>query len=140
MHPYAEYLQDYIFENNNLDNGGKYKDDFRVTSVGRLMRALWIDELPMLFNLLKGDVKLVGVRPLSSNYFNLYDAELREKRIRFKPGLVPPFYADMPGTLEEIQQSELRYLQASEKSPFLTDLRYLRKAAWNIVIKKARSK
>jgi lipopolysaccharide/colanic/teichoic acid biosynthesis glycosyltransferase len=140
MHPYAEYLQDYIFKNNNLENGGKYKNDFRVTTLGRLMRCLWIDELPMIFNLLKGDVKLVGVRPLSMNYFCLYDKELQEKRIKFKPGLIPPFYADMPGTLDEIQASEYRYLQNYENRPFFTDLDYFRRAFINIAIKKARSR
>jgi lipopolysaccharide/colanic/teichoic acid biosynthesis glycosyltransferase len=140
MHPYAEYLQDYIFKNNNLENGGKYKNDFRVTTLGRLMRSLWLDELPMIFNLLKGDVKIVGVRPLSMNYFSLYDKALQEKRIKFKPGLIPPFYADMPGTLDEIQASEFRYLQNYENRPFLTDLDYFRRAFINIAIKKARSR
>ncbi len=140
MHPYAEYLQDFLFENNNLDNGGKYKDDFRVTTLGRLMRALWIDELPMFFNLLKGEVKPVGVRPLSPQYFNLYDNDLQERRVRYRPGLVPPFYYDMPGTLEEIQESERRYLEAYDRNPLLTDTRYFFRAFWNIVVKKARSR
>jgi lipopolysaccharide/colanic/teichoic acid biosynthesis glycosyltransferase len=104
------------------------------------MRCLWIDELPMIVNLLKGDVKLVGVRPLSMNYFCLYDKELQEKRIKFKPGLIPPFYADMPVTLDEIQASEFRYLQNYENRPFLTDLDYFRRAFINIAIKKARSR
>jgi lipopolysaccharide/colanic/teichoic acid biosynthesis glycosyltransferase len=140
MHPYAEYLQDYLLEKNSLEKGGKYRNDFRVTTLGRFMRALWIDELPMLFNLLKGDVKLVGVRPLSMNYFCLYDKSLQEKRIKFKPGLIPPFYADMPETLDEIQASEMRYLQSYESKPLLTDLNYLGKAFLNITLKKARSR
>jgi hypothetical protein len=140
MHPYAEYLQNYVFENNHLDAGGKYKNDFRVTTIGKLIRSLWIDELPMLFNVLKGEIKLVGVRPLSLNYFNLYDKGLQEKRIRYKPGLIPPFYADMPKTLEEIQLSEAKYLDAYSASPFITDFRYFRMALWNIVFKSARSK
>ncbi|MGF1584878.1 MAG: sugar transferase [Bacteroidales bacterium] len=140
MHPYAEYLQNYLFENNNLDTGGKYKNDFRVTTLGKMLRALWIDELPMLFNLLKGEIKLVGVRPLSLSYFDLYDKKLQEKRIKYKPGLIPPFYADMPKTLSEIQDSEIRYLDAYSQNPLLTDLRYFRMALVNILLKKARSK
>ena len=140
MHPYAEYLQKYIYEKNNLDKGGKYKNDFRVTTLGRLMRALWIDELPMLFNLLKREVKLVGVRPLSMQYYSLYGKELQERRLRYKPGLIPPFYADMPKTIEEIQDSEIRYLDAYDKSPWRTDIRYFRRAAFNIIFKKARSR
>ena len=139
MHPYAEYLQSYIFEKNNLRDGGKFSDDFRISTVGRIMRMLWIDELPMLINWLKGDLKMVGVRPLSEQYFKLYSPDLQKRRIQFKPGLVPPFYADMPKTLEEIMDSERRYLDAYEKSPFLTDCRYFWKAFVNIVFKNARS-
>jgi len=94
----------------------------------------------MLFNLLKGDLKPVGVRPLSRHYFDLYDEALKEKRIRTRPGLIPPFYADMPGTLEEIQASESKYLDEYFRRPFLTDCRYFRKAVYNIVFRKARSK
>ncbi len=140
MHPYSEYLQDYLFKNNNLDKGGKYKNDFRITTLGRMMRSVWLDELPMLFNLMKGDVKLVGVRPLSKNYFSLYDKTLQRRRIKYKPGLIPPFYADMPDTLKEIQASELRYLQNYDRRPVLTDLDYFRRAFFNIAFKMARSK
>jgi lipopolysaccharide/colanic/teichoic acid biosynthesis glycosyltransferase len=139
MHPYSEYLQDYIYKTNDLEAGGKFKNDFRVSTTGRIMRKLWLDELPMLINLLRGDLKLVGVRPLSRHYFELYSDELKAKRIKTRPGLVPPFYADMPKTLEEIQASENKYLDAYLRRPFLTDWRYFWKAFYNIVVKKARS-
>ena len=84
-------------------------------------------------------MKIIGVRPLSSHYFNLYSEELKQKRIKFKPGLIPPFYADMPKSLEEIMASEMKYLEAFEKHPYLTDIRYFFKAWTNILIKKARS-
>jgi len=139
MHPYSEYLQDYVYKTNDLEAGGKFRNDFRVSTTGRIMRKLWLDELPMLINLLRGDLKLVGVRPLSRHYFELYSDELKEKRIKTRPGLVPPFYADMPKTLEEIQASENKYLDAYLRRPFLTDWRYFWKAFFNIVVKKARS-
>ncbi len=139
MYPYAEYLQDYVHQQNNLENGGKFKDDFRVAPSRAFMRKLWLDELPMLINLFKGEMKVVGVRPLSEQYFKLYSKELQEKRVKNRPGLIPPFYADMPETLEEIQDSELRYLAAYEKHPLRTQLRYFWKALYNIVFKRARS-
>jgi len=139
MHPYSEYLQDYIYKLNALEAGGKFRNDFRVSTTGRIMRKLWIDELPMLINLLRGDLKLVGVRPLSNQYFELYTDELKAKRTSTKPGLIPPFYADLPKTLEEIQESENRYLDSYFKHPFLTDWKYFWKAGYNIVVKKARS-
>lgn len=139
MHPYSEYLQDYIYSNNNLDEGGKIKDDYRVTTLGRILRKVWLDELPMLINVMKGELKIVGVRPLSQHYFNLYSPEMQELRTRCKPGLVPPFYADLPKTFEEIEASERRYLEAHRKSPLLTDVRYFFRAFNNIIFKRARS-
>jgi hypothetical protein len=139
MHPYAEYLQDYVFRKNHRAEGGKFNNDFRVTSLGKLMRKLWLDEFPMVFNLMKGDMKIVGVRPLSEHYFSLYSDDLKEKRTATKPGLIPPFYADLPGTLEEIQESELNYLSKYEKHPFRTDWVYFWKAFGNIFFNRARS-
>lgn len=140
MHPYAEYLQEYIYEQNKLCEGGKFKNDIRVTTLGKFCRKFWLDEVPMLINVLKGDLKLIGVRPLSSHYLSLYSPELVEKRSTVKPGLLPPFYADMPKTLEEIMASELRYLEAYAKEPLKTDIKYFFKICNNIIIKKARSK
>ena len=93
----------------------------------------------MVFNMLKGQIKLVGVRPLSQQYFDLYDKDLQELRIKTKPGLLPPFYVDIPETLEEIQESERRYLEAYLKHPFRTDWRYFWKIFRNIVFKRKRS-
>ncbi len=139
MHPYAEYLQKYIYDKSKLQEGGKFKDDFRITTAGKIFRKFWIDELPMLINLLRGDLKIVGVRPLSKHYFSLYSKELQEKRTKTKPGLIPPFYVDLPKTLDEIQASEMKYLDSYLKRPFLTDWRYFWKAIWNIIFRKARS-
>jgi len=140
MHPYSEYLQGYIHDKNNLKAGGKFYKDIRITTIGHIMRKYWIDELPMFLNLFKGEMKLVGVRPLSVHYFNLYSKELREKRVQHKPGLLPPFYADLPQTLDEIQESEMKYLLAcEEKGVFITDIRYLFLIIRNIIFNKARS-
>ena len=139
MHPFAEYLQEYIYKINKLRDGGKINDDFRISDEGKFLRKFWIDELPMLINLFKGNVKIVGVRPLSEHYFNLYSDKLKEKRILYKPGLIPPFYADIPSTIDEIMQSEMRYLDLYEKSPLITDLKYFFKAFNNIIFKRKRS-
>jgi lipopolysaccharide/colanic/teichoic acid biosynthesis glycosyltransferase len=140
MFPYSEYLQAYIYRQNKLQEGGKFKNDTRINYLGLVMRKYWIDELPMIINLIRGDMKLVGVRPLSQHYFNLYSLELQRKRIRFKPGLLPPYYADLPTTLEEIETSEMRYLLSCEKNGlFKTDFIYFFRILRNIVLRKARS-
>ncbi len=139
MHAYSEYLQEYVYKHHQLQEGGKFKNDFRITTEGKFFRKFWLDELPMFINVLKGQMKIVGVRPLSKHYFNLYTEELKQKRIKHKPGLVPPFYVDLPKTLEEIMESEMRYLEAYEKNPVITDIKYFFKAFYNIIFKKARS-
>mgnify|MGYP006283885293 FL=1 len=140
MYPYSEYLQDYVFEKYDLRDGGKIRNDFRMTSYGQFFRKYWIDELPMLINWLKGEMKLVGVRPLSRHYFELYPEDLQEMRTRVKPGLVPPFYADLPVTLEEIQESERNYLRAYAEKPLRTDIEYFFKSFYNIFFRNARSR
>lgn len=140
MHPYSEFLQEYIYQQHSLAEGGKIKHDIRVTSFGKIARKFWLDELPMIWNLMKGDLKPVGVRPLSQQYFNLYSPQLQEIRIRHRPGLLPPFYADMPKTLEEIEASEMKYLTECEKNGTIkTDIKYFFLILKNIIIKKARS-
>lgn len=140
MYAYSEFLQTYIYENNALDVGGKFYDDYRITEWGRFLRKTWLDELPMLINMMKGQMKLVGVRPLSQQYYNLYSKELQQLRIKSKPGLLPPFYVDMPETLDEIQESEMHYLEAYLKHPFRTDWKYFWSIIFNIFFRGKRSK
>lgn len=142
MYSYSEYLQPYIYEHNHLQQGGKFADDYRVTPWGRWMRKLWIDELPMFINFFKGEMKLVGVRPLSRHYFSLYTPEMQELRTRVKPGLLPPFYYDKqtPKTLEEVQASERRYVEACLNHPVLTDIRYFFGTIGNIIFRGKTSK
>ncbi len=140
MFPYSEYLQAYVYKKNNLEIGGKIKDDYRITTLGKFMRKFWLDEVPMFYNIFKGDMKLIGVRPLSRHYFSLYPEEFRQRRINYKPGLLPPFYADMPKTIDEIVSSEKKYFDDYDHSPLFTDIKYFFKIMYNILIKKARSK
>jgi hypothetical protein len=140
MYAYSEYLQAYVYETEGLQKGGKLAHDYRVSALGKLMRKYWIDELPMLLNLLRGDLKLIGVRPLSRHYYDLYSEELKQLRLRVKPGLIPPYYADMPEDMEELEASELRYLNAYLQHPIRTDWHYFRQCMYNIVWKGKRSK
>ncbi len=140
MHPYAEYIQEYVYQKEGLEAGGKFRSDFRISTLGRFLRMFWLDELPSLLNWLRGDLKLVGVRPLSKHYFSLYSKELQKRRITYKPGLIPPYYVHKPETLEEIMSSEIRYMDEYDKHPWKTDLRYFFRAIYNIIFKKYRSK
>ncbi len=139
MHPYAEYVQDYIHQTNELREDGKFDRDFRLTHWGRFLRRFWLDEVPQIYNYIRGDIRIFGVRALSEHYFNLYPKDVQQLRTQVKPGLVPPYYADMPKNFDEIIESERRYLKERLNAPFKTDCRYFFKAVYNIVVKKARS-
>lgn len=142
MYSYSEYIQSYIYNYQSLATGGKFADDYRISGYGRFMRKIWLDELPMIWNMLKGDLKLVGVRPLSQHYYSLYSPEMQALRVKVKPGLLPPFYyeKELPETLEEIQESERRYTEAYLKHPIITDIRYFFGIVWNILYKRRKSK
>lgn len=131
MYSYSEYLQEYVYQHRKLDKSGKFYHDYRVNTMGAFLRKTWLDELPMVVNMLKGEMKLVGVRPLSRQFFSLYSPEMQQLRIQTKPGLLPPLYyeKEQPETLEGIQESERRYVEAYLKHPFRTDWKYF----WGIV-------
>ena len=67
-------------------DGQLLPDDQRLTRIGRLVRSLSIDELPQLFNVLKGDMALIGPRPLLVKYLPLYSAE-QARRHELRPGI-----------------------------------------------------
>lgn len=142
MHSYAQYLQDYVYEMNKLNHNGKLANDFRVNIWGRILRPIWLDELPMLWNVVQGDMKWVGVRPLTEHFFSLYTPEMQRLRTRVRPGMLPPFYYEKktPQGLDEIQASERRYIESYLEHPHLTDWRYFWGTLYNIFIKMKRSK
>ncbi len=139
MYPYSEYLQQYVFENNALASGGKFNNDFRISGYGKLFRKFWIDELPMIFNVLRGDLKLIGVRPLSTQYLGLYTSKMQTLRTTVKPGLLPPFYADMPSTLDEIMDSEEKYIRTYKMHALGADWLYFKAIFRSIIINHART-
>lgn len=68
------------------ENGLLLPDVQRLTKVGRIVRGLSLDELPQLFNVLKGDMSLIGPRPLLITYLPLYDDEQRHRH-DVRPGI-----------------------------------------------------
>jgi undecaprenyl phosphate N,N'-diacetylbacillosamine 1-phosphate transferase len=67
-------------------NGVLLPDNQRITALGRIIRKLSIDELPQLFNVLKGDMSLIGPRPLLIRYLPLYNED-QKKRHLVRPGI-----------------------------------------------------
>ena len=140
MHPYSEYLQDYILKLNGYADTGKPANDFRLVPYAKFIRRFWLDEIPQLLNLIKGDMKLVGCRPVSERYFQDIPKEIQKLRLTQKPGCIPPYVSlNRNGSVESVLQAEKQYLEEKIKNPYLTDLKYFFKALYNIVIRNKRS-
>lgn len=68
------------------ENGNLLDDEYRLTSFGKKLRSTSLDELPELYNILKGDMSIVGPRPLLVKYLPLYNDE-QKRRHDVRPGL-----------------------------------------------------
>jgi len=90
----------------------KLDHDPRITRLGRILRRTSLDELPQLFNILKGDMTLVGPRPEARNVVELYD-EKHRSRLQAKPGLTGLQQITCRGTtsMDERLKYDLHYIQ-----------------------------
>ena len=114
-------------------NGNVLPDSERLTEFGKKLRASSLDELPELWNVLKGDMSLVGPRPLLMEYLPLYNAE-QAKRHNVRPGVTG--YAQVNGrnslSWEDKFKLDTWYV---EHQSFLLDLKILLKTVKKVIIK-----
>ena len=113
--------------------GNALPDSERLTDFGKKLRASSLDELPELWNVLKGDMSLVGPRPLLMEYLPLYSAE-QAKRHNVRPGVTG--YAQVNGrnslTWEDKFKLDTWY---GEHQSFLLDMKILLKTVKKVIIK-----
>ena len=113
--------------------GNALPDSERLTEFGKKLRASSLDELPELWNVLKGDMSLVGPRPLLMEYLPLYNAE-QAKRHNVRPGVTG--YAQVNGrnslSWEDKFKLDTWYV---EHQSFLLDMKILLKTVKKVIIK-----
>mgnify|MGYP002648628294 FL=1 len=113
--------------------GNALPDSERLTDFGKKLRASSLDELPELWNVLKGDMSLVGPRPLLMEYLPLYNAE-QAKRHNVRPGVTG--YAQVNGrnslSWEDKFKLDTWYV---EHQTFLLDMKILLKTVKKVIIK-----
>lgn len=112
-------------------NGNLLPDADRLTSLGRMIRKTSIDELPQLFNVLKGDMSLIGPRPLLVEYLPLYS---KEQRIRHhvRPGITGWAQVNGRNIISWQKKFELDQWYVKNLS-FTLDLRILWLTVFNIL-------
>ena len=111
----------------------KSGEDIRLTKIGRFLREYSLDELPQLYNILKGDMSLVGPRPLYVSQIEEWN-DRQKKRLLVKPGLTGLAQTKGRGELTQEEKLELdvRYVEAAG---FFTDIKILM-ATFFMVFKK----
>jgi hypothetical protein len=138
MHPFSEFIQDYVVKMNGYNRAGKPANDFRVTAWGRLFRKYWLDELPQVLNVMKGQMRIVGVRPLSPTRFNELSEFLKTERVREKPGCIPPYVSlNMPSADTNVKAEVLymweKAIQDNRISRSAVNFRFFCSAVYNIL-------
>lgn len=114
---YMNYLRELIESAKEDPNGGKpyakMKDDSRVTRVGHFLRTYYLDELPQMLNILKGELSLVGPRPHVQFEVDNYTPEQR-RRLSVKPGATGMWQVSSKAdsTFNELLAYDLEYIDA----------------------------
>jgi undecaprenyl phosphate N,N'-diacetylbacillosamine 1-phosphate transferase len=116
------------------NNGVPFPDDVRLTVVGSFVRSASLDELLQLFNVLKGDMSLVGPRPLLMQYLPRYNTE-QTKRHNVKPGITG--WAQVNGRNAISWEQKFKFdVEYVEKQSFTLDIKILWMTFLNVIQRK----
>ena len=110
----------------------KMENDPRITKVGKFIRKTSIDELPQFFNVLKGDMSLVGTRPPTADEFEKYNQYYR-RRISMTPGLTGMWQVSGRGEIENFDDVVKYDLEYIDNWSLMLDIKILLKTVWVVV-------
>lgn len=115
------------------ENGNLLPDDIRLTKFGKLLRSTSLDELPEAFNILKGDMSVIGPRPLLTQYLERYNQEQRQRH-QVRPGLSG--YAQVNGRNAITWEQKFKYdVDYVKKITFLGDVKIVLQTIGKVFIK-----
>lgn len=131
------------------------KNDYRVTKVGKFLRKTKINELPQIINILKGDISIVGPRPLVTKTFEAYSDEVKLKIYNVKPGLTgigSIIFRDEESIISAVNEEDPHEFYRKVIAPykgelemwyqkynsFILDLQLIFMTAWVILFPKSR--
>ena len=100
-------------------------DDFRVTKFGKILRKTKINELPQLINILKGDISVVGPRPILETDWNLYSLEIKNMIYNVKPGLTgigSIVFRDEESIMSKVKKGDLHEYYKNVIAPYKGEL------------------
>ena len=131
------------------------QNDFRVTKVGKILRKTKINELPQIINILKGDISLVGPRPLVTKTFSAYSNEVQAIIYKVKPGLTgigSIIFRDEESLISNVTDQDPHHFYKKVIAPYkgelelwyqknqstLLDLKLIFLTAWVIIFPKSK--
>ena len=100
-------------------------DDFRVTKFGKILRKTKINELPQLINILKGDLSVVGPRPILETDWNSYSLEIKNMIYNVKPGLTgigSIVFRDEESIMSKVKKGDLHEYYKNVIAPYKGEL------------------
>lgn len=125
-------------ENEMHGNMFKMKDDPRVTKIGRFLRAYSIDELPQFYNVLRGDMSLVGTRPPTVSEVSEYELKHR-RRLSIKPGLTGMWQVSGRNEISDFEQVYALDINYIDNWTLLLDFKIMLKTIGVVITKKGAS-